>query len=68
MTKPFQGALFHKFRDQIMGVILDQDPGPGKSQLEKAQTRKDKPNKGKGFVFRFCPANMAAPQQCVWRN
>ena len=32
MTNPLQGALFHKFRDQIMGMIPDQDSGPGKSQ------------------------------------
>ena len=31
MTKPLQEALYHKFRDQIMGVIPAQDPGPGKS-------------------------------------
>ena len=30
MTKPTQGALFKKFRDQIMGVVAAQDPGPGK--------------------------------------
>jgi hypothetical protein len=30
MTKPLQGALFWKFRDQIMGVVPAQDPGPGK--------------------------------------
>jgi hypothetical protein len=27
MTKPLQGTLFRKFRDQIMGVIPAQDPG-----------------------------------------
>ncbi len=32
MTKPLQGALFHKFRDQIMGVVPAQDPGPGKAK------------------------------------
>jgi hypothetical protein len=30
MTKPNQGALFTKFRDQIMGVVPARDPGPGK--------------------------------------
>ena len=30
MTKALQGALFKKFRDQIMGVIPVQMPGPGK--------------------------------------
>jgi hypothetical protein len=35
MTKPTQGALFKKFRDQIMGVINAQDPGPGKVKVPK---------------------------------
>jgi hypothetical protein len=30
-TKPLQGALFRKFRDQIMGVTPVRDPGPGKT-------------------------------------
>ena len=47
MTKPLQGALFCKFRDQIMGVIPDQDPGPGMSQPGKAQTGNAQPGKGK---------------------
>jgi len=34
MTKPTQGALFKKFRDQIMGVIPAKDPGPGKAKKE----------------------------------
>ena len=32
MTKPLQGALFRKFRDQIMGVISARDPGLGKAK------------------------------------
>jgi hypothetical protein len=28
-TKPLQGALFHKLRDQTMGVTPARDPGPG---------------------------------------
>jgi hypothetical protein len=35
MTKPNQGALFRKFRDQIMGVVPAQDPGPGKPKVSK---------------------------------
>jgi hypothetical protein len=39
MTKPLQGALFRRFRDQIVGVIPAQDPGPGndiaKSKIDK---------------------------------
>jgi hypothetical protein len=37
MTKPTQGALFKKFRDQIMGVIPAQSPGPGKNPKKKAR-------------------------------
>jgi hypothetical protein len=33
MTKPTQGALFIKFRDQIMGVFPAKDPGPGKAKI-----------------------------------
>lgn len=35
MTKPNQGALFHKFRDQLMGIVPAQDPGPGKTKKGK---------------------------------
>jgi hypothetical protein len=35
MTKPNQGALFTKFRDQIMGVIPAKSPGPGKVKKDK---------------------------------
>jgi len=49
MTKPLQGALFRKFRDQLMGVIPARDPGPGKPiALSKAINcvKKVKPRKG----------------------
>ena len=36
MTKPNQGALFRKFRDQIMGVVPAEDPGKGKKGKRKA--------------------------------
>jgi hypothetical protein len=39
MTKPLQGALFLKFRDQIMGVVPAQDPGPGKASYSQAYER-----------------------------
>ena len=35
MTKPTQGATFRKFRDQIMGVVEVQLPGPGKDTKKK---------------------------------
>ena len=31
-TKPLQGALFRRFRDLIMGVRAQPEPGPGKSK------------------------------------
>ena len=34
-TKPLQGSLFKKFRDQIMGVISDIGLGPGKKTVNK---------------------------------
>jgi hypothetical protein len=63
MTKPLQGALFWKFRDQIMGVVPARDPGPGKTKPRSGEldthkvkakprsgeldTHKVKPRKGK---------------------
>ena len=44
MTKPMQGALFHKFRDHIVGVVPMQDPGPGKV-VEPKVIKKTKSNK-----------------------
>jgi hypothetical protein len=41
-TKPLQGGLFRKFRDQIMGVTPARDPGPGKTDggVGKTETKK----------------------------
>jgi hypothetical protein len=50
MTKPLQGVLFWKFRNQIMGVIPARDPGPGKAKPRSGEldTQKVKPSrKGK---------------------
>jgi hypothetical protein len=49
MTKPLQGALFWKFRDQIMGVVPAQDPGPGKAitKIDELNAHTEKPTKGK---------------------
>jgi hypothetical protein len=48
-TKSLQGALFRKFRDQIMGVVPAQDPGPGKTDrnVGKLGKTKSEPRKGK---------------------
>jgi len=50
-TKPLQCALFRKFRDQVMGVVPAQDPGPGKTDrnIGKSDTAKSKPRKGKAM-------------------
>jgi hypothetical protein len=47
-TKPLQGALFRKFRDQIMGVTPARDPGPRNtdSGVGKTETINTKPSKG----------------------
>jgi hypothetical protein len=65
-TKPLQGALFCKFRDQIMGVTPAHDPGPGKadSNVGKRKTIKNKPKKGKAKRL-VPPGKKAAPQECV---
>jgi hypothetical protein len=52
-TKPLQGALFRKFRDQIMEVTPARDPGPGKTYRNVGKI-KNKPKKGK-----------AIPNECV---
>jgi len=44
VTKPLQGALFHRFRDHIVGVVPMQDPGPGKVAEPKV-VKKTKSNK-----------------------
>jgi hypothetical protein len=58
-TEPCQGALFKKFRDQIMGVVPVKDPEPEKTDrnvgkpgktdrnIGKSNTAKSKPKKGK---------------------
>ena len=60
MTKPLQGDLFCKLGYQIIGVIPDQDRGPGKYQQGKAQPVKAHPEKGKkikssNFFYFFLP-------------
>jgi hypothetical protein len=65
-TKPLQGILFRKFRDQIMGVTPARYPGPGKTDgvVGKTETNKTKPKKGK--VIRLVPPGKeAAPQEYV---
>jgi hypothetical protein len=64
MTKPLQGALFRKFRDQIMGVVPAQDPGPGKAitKIDELNTYTVKPTKGKelkpskGTIYNLVPS------------
>jgi hypothetical protein len=49
-TKPLQGVLFRKFRDQIMGVTPARDPVPGKTDSNVGKI-KDKPKKAKQNVW-----------------
>jgi hypothetical protein len=65
-TKPLQGDLFRKFRDQIMGVTPMRDPGPGKTDdgVGKTETNKSKPKKGKA-IHSVPPGKEAAPQEFV---
>jgi hypothetical protein len=65
-TKPLQGALFRKFRDQIMGVTPVRDRGPWKtdSNVGIIKTSKNKPKKGKTKRL-VPPGKKAAPQECV---
>jgi hypothetical protein len=62
-TKPLQGAIFRKFRDQIMGVTPARDPGPGKTD-SNVHKIKNKPKKGKEKRL-VAPGKKAAPQECV---
>jgi hypothetical protein len=62
-TKPLQGALFRKFRDQIMGVTPTRDPGPGKTDRNVGKI-KNKPKKGKSKRL-VPPGKKVAPQECV---
>jgi hypothetical protein len=48
MTKPNQGALFTKFRDQIMGVVPAKDPGPGKPKKDPSSMVQQGSKKAKG--------------------
>jgi hypothetical protein len=44
MTKLLQGALFHKFRKMLMGMVPVKDPGTGKVKPQKSKLKvcKDK--------------------------
>jgi hypothetical protein len=61
-TKPLQGALFLKFRDQLMGVTPARDPGPEKtnSGVGNTKTSNTNPNKGK-LKSLVQPGKKAAP-------
>ena len=41
MMKPNQGALFTKFRDQLMGVVPAKGPGPGNIKKDTQKDQKD---------------------------
>jgi hypothetical protein len=58
MTKPLQGALFRKFRDQIMGVTPAKDPGPGKAGPKEDEWKlvESKKKKKKKVVEKMAPS------------
>jgi hypothetical protein len=62
-TKPLQGALFRKFRDQLMGVTPVRYPGPGKTD-SNVRKIKNKPKKDTSKRL-LPPGKKAAPQECV---
>jgi hypothetical protein len=62
-NKPLQGALFRKFRDNIMGVTPARDPGPGKTDSNVGKIE-NKPKKGNAKRL-VPPGKKAAPQECV---
>jgi hypothetical protein len=65
-TKPLQGALFLKFRDQLMGVTPSRDPGPEKTDSSVGKTEKNTSKPKKGKVIRLVsPGKEAAPQEWV---
>ena len=41
-TKPLQGAMFRNFRDKIMDVASQPDPGPGKKADRKKSLDKSR--------------------------
>jgi hypothetical protein len=65
MTKPLQGALFQKFRDQIIRVVPAQDPGTGKAitKIDELNTHTVKPMKGnelipsRGIIYNLVQCN-----------
>jgi hypothetical protein len=68
MTKPLQGALFWKFRDQMMGVVPAQDPGLGKvkTKIDKLNTlcrqaykrHEPQPSRGKITINSLVPSKI----------
>jgi hypothetical protein len=69
MTKPLQGALFRKFRDQIMGVTPAQYRGPGNTDSSFRKTEISKTNPSKCKVKSLVPpGKKAAPQECCWES
>jgi hypothetical protein len=73
MIKPLQGALFHNFRDQIMGGDPAQDPGPGKAKrkINELYTHTDKhtnckelkPTRGKSTIY-----NLVSSKKKGWHH
>ena len=61
-TKPNQRALFRRFRDLIIELVAQPDPGPGKSKKVRTSTRSTSANV-KGDQVN--PSGTTWPQECV---
>ena len=66
MTKPTQGALFTRTRDQIMGAVEPQMPEAGKAH--KKGKKKTKESKTDGKVMVTSGQRQSSPQECVGRT
>ena len=66
MTKPTQGALFTRTRDQIMGAVEPQMPEAGKAH--KKGVKKTKESKTDGKVMVTSGQRRSSPQECVGRT
>jgi hypothetical protein len=62
-TKPLEGDIFCKLRDQIIGVTPAQFTGPGKTDSNVSNI-KIKPKKGKA-KYLVPPGKKSSPQECV---
>jgi hypothetical protein len=69
MTKPLQGALFWKFRDQIMGVVPAQDPGPGKAKTKIDESNTHTTSQGtQTYIGKSTLYNLVPSKEKGWHH